>query len=229
MRSVKLIPSLAAAAMLLALTPAGASAIGRAHKHPSPNGRCAVNINVAPAGQITAGDFVLVWGQLRCHGRGSSVGAKTVTLLQRTASSGGFGVAQTTPTDAHGFYEFNVTSVQNTSTFFVRSHGAASGRRTVPVAAEVTLNEPADGTQLFTGPANKVTFTGTVSPANVGALVVLQRQNAVTGNEWRRIDSGRVVAGGDLFDHAHVRAFRAMPTSACWCAAAGATFRASRT
>ncbi len=195
MRSLKLLPGVAAAAMLLALTPAGASAIGRAHKHPSPSGRCNVNINVEP-GQITAGEPVVVWGRLRCHGRGSNVDAKTVTLLARTASSGGFGVAQTILTDPHGFYEFNLTAVQNNTTLFVRSHGAASGHRTVGVAAQVTLNEPPDGTQLFTGPANKVGFTGTVNPADLGALVVLQRQNALTGNEWRRIDTGRVAAGG---------------------------------
>jgi hypothetical protein len=41
-----------------------------------------------------------------------------------------------------------------------------------------------------------VTFTGTVIPADAGARVILQRQNAVTGNEWRRIDSGRVTTGG---------------------------------
>jgi hypothetical protein len=197
MRSLKLLGITAAAAALLALAgPAGASAGARtAVKHSSPNGRCAVNINVEP-GQITAGDPVVVWGRLRCHGRGSNVDAKTVTLLQRTASSGGFGVAQTILTDPHGFYEFNLTAVQNNTTLFVRSHGAASGHRTVTVAAQVTLNEPPDGTQLFTGPANKVTFTGTVNPADVGARLVLQRQNAVTGNEWRRIDTGRVGAGG---------------------------------
>jgi hypothetical protein len=197
MRSLKLLGILAAAAALVAVAaPAGASASARtAVKHSSPNGRCAININVAP-GQITAGDSVVVFGRLRCHGRGSNVAAQTVTLLQRTSSSGGFGVAQTTPTDTHGFYEFTVAGVQNTGSFFVRAHRAASGRRTVQVAAQVTLNEPPEGTQLFTGPANKVTFTGAVNPADVGARVVLQRQNAVTGNEWHRIDLGHVSAGG---------------------------------
>ena len=35
---------------------------------------------------------------------------QTVTLLERTAASGGFGVAQTTTTDAHGFYELTVAA-----------------------------------------------------------------------------------------------------------------------
>lgn len=198
MRSLKLLGIVAAAAALVAAAgPAGASASARtAVRHPSPNGRCAVNINVAPGHLINAGESVFVWGRLRCHGRGSNVASQTVTLLQRTSSSGGFGGAQTALTDSHGFYEFTVTGVENNSSFFVRSHGAASGRRTVSVEAAVTLNGPPEGTQLFTGPANKVTFTGTVNPADVGARVVLQRQNAVTGNEWRRIDVGHVAAGG---------------------------------
>lgn len=193
MRSIKLVPGVtAAAAMLLALTPAGALA---AHKHPSPNGRCEVNINVAPR-QITAGDSVVIFGRLRCQGRAQGVADRTVTLLERTSMTGGFGAVQTTSTDSGGFYEFTVTGVQNNSTFYVRAHGAASGRRTVDAAALVTLNGPPEGTQLLTGSANKVTFTGTVSPADAGARVVLQRQNAITGNEWHRIDFGRVSLTG---------------------------------
>jgi hypothetical protein len=197
MRSFKLLGRVAAAVALLAVAgPAGASANGRAAgKHRSPNGRCAVNINVAP-GQITAGDSVVVWGRLRCTGRSSTVAGQTVTLLERTSSSGGFGVAQSTLTNTSGFYELTVSGVQNNTSFFVRAHHAASGRRTVNVAAQVTLTGPPEGTQLLTGPANKVTFTGTVNPANVGARVILQRQNAATGNEWHRIDLGHVAVGG---------------------------------
>ncbi len=193
MRSVKLIPSLAAAVTLLAPTLAGAAATG---KHPSPNGGCAVNIKVAPR-QITAGDPLVIFGRLRCHGRPSTGAAgQTVTLLQHTAAAPGFGVLQTTTTDPGGFYQLTVAGVKANSVFYVRSHGAASGRRTVKVAAEVTLSGPAEGTQLFTGAANKVTFTGTVSPADAGARVVLQRQNAATGNEWHRIDLGQVSPEG---------------------------------
>ena len=192
MRSIKLVPGIAAAAaMLLALTPAGALA----HKHSSPSGRCEVNINVAPR-QITAGDSVVVFGRLRCQGRAQSAADRTVTLLERTSATGGFGAVQTTSTDNRGFYELTLAGVQNNSTLFVRAHGAASGRRTVNAAAEVTLSGPPEGTQLLTGSANQVTFAGTVSPADAGAQVLLQRQNAVTGNEWHRIDFGQVSATG---------------------------------
>ena len=201
MRSRTLIPTLALAAMLLTPIAAASASSGRAGgrqatRHPSPNGRCSVNINVAPR-QISSGDSVVVFGQLRCRPARLAAG-QTVTLLQRTVEAPGYGPVQTTTTGPLGFYELTLPGVSANSSFFVRSHGAASGRRTVKVAAEVTLSGPPEGTQLLTGVANRVTFTGTVSPADAGALVVLQRQNAVTGNEWHRIDFGQVSAGGSF-------------------------------
>jgi hypothetical protein len=202
MRSVKLIgspvlASLAAAAALLAPALAGASPVGTAAaKHPSPNGRCGVNINVAPR-LIDAGDSLVVFGRLHCRSSSGAAG-KAVKLLRHTSGTPGFSVIQGTSTDAHGFYEFTVADVETNSVYFVRSHGAASGSRSVRVGAEVTLNGPAEGTVLLTGPANKVTFTGTVSPADAGARVILQRQNAISGNEWHRIDRGTVSSTGSF-------------------------------
>ncbi len=63
---------------------------------------------------------------------------------------------------------------------------------------QVTLTGPPEGTQIETGAPNQETFSGTVTPAtDVGARVILQRQNAVTGDEWHRIGVGQVEAGGD--------------------------------
>jgi len=193
MRSARLVPTLAVAAGLLSPAPAAWANGREAVKHPSPNGRCAVNINVAPE-QITAGDSVVAFGQLRCRDQNQAAG-QTVSLLERATATPGFGVVQTSTTSAQGFYEFTV-GLEANSDFYVRSHGAASGRRTVKVGAQVTLSGPPEGTQIFTGRPSRVTFTGTVSPIDIGALVVLQRQNAVTGNEWHRIDLGRVTAAG---------------------------------
>ncbi len=78
----------------------------------------------------------------------------------------------------------------------VSARGTHSAGKRIRVAAQVTLSGPPAGTQLLTGHPNAVTFTGTVSPADVGARVILQRQNAATGGEWRRIDRGVVSAGG---------------------------------
>jgi hypothetical protein len=191
MRSSKLITAIVAAFGLLALTPAGASA----HRHLSPNGRCAVRLNVAPR-QITAGESVIAFGRLVCVHRANAAG-QVVTLFERSGTPG-YTLAQSTTTGAHGFYEFTQTGVLSNSSFYVRSHGAQSGHENVRVAAQVTLSGPAEGTQLLTGAPNRVAFTGTVNPADAGARVILQRQNALTGNEWHRIDVGRVGPEGDF-------------------------------
>jgi hypothetical protein len=192
MRSSRLVPAIVAAAVSLALAPTGAAA----RKHPSPSGRCGVNLNVAPR-QITAGDSIVAFGRLRCTRRVSAAG-QTVQLFEHSAGTPGYTLVQSTTTDARGFYELTQAGVQSDSSFYVRSHGAQSGRRHVRVAAQVTLSGPPEGTQLLTGRPNQVTFTGTVSPADVGARVILQRQNALTGNEWRRIDRGTVGPGGSF-------------------------------
>jgi hypothetical protein len=196
MRSFRLVSAIVAAASLLALAPAGASA----HKHSNPSGRCSVNLNVAPR-QITAGDPVVAFGRLDCTRRANAAG-QTVQLFEHVHGTPGYALAQSTTTDARGFYEMTQTGVQSDSSFYVRSHRAQSGRRHVRVAAQVSLVGPPEGTQLLTGRPNKVTFTGTVSPADAGASVILQRQNAVTGNEWRRIDRG-VVAPNGTFSIVH--------------------------
>ncbi len=190
MRSFRLVPAIVAVASLLA----PAAAVARPHKHSNPSGRCNVNLNVAPR-QITAGDSVLAFGRLRCA-RPANAAGQAVQLFEHVHGTAGYTLAQSSTTDARGFYELTQIGVQSDASFYVRSHRAQSARRHVRVAAQVTLAGPPEGTQLLTGHPNRVTFTGTVNPADVGARVILQRQNALTGNEWRRIDSGTVGAGG---------------------------------
>jgi hypothetical protein len=190
MRLEKLGPALVAATSLLALAPAAASA----HKHPSPRGRCAINIRVAER-QITAGEQVEVKGRLKCIPR-ALAGSQTVTLYEHVAGTAGYVPAQSTTTDVNGFYKFTPPALSENTSFYVRSHGAQSGHEKARVALRVTLTGPPEGTQITTGAPNKQTFSGTVSPADVGARVILQRQNAVTGNEWHRIGIGSVETGG---------------------------------
>jgi hypothetical protein len=192
MRLRKLASVLVTGVSLIALAPASASAF----KHSSPTGRCRVGINVAPR-QITAGDPVVIFGRLICRGRASDAG-QVVKLFHRIPSAPGFSYVGSTTTDSNGFYEFARADgvVETNRAWFVRSHGAQSAHKAIKVAAQVTLAGPAEGTQILTGRANKVTFTGTVTPADVGARVILQRQNATTGSEWHRIDIGQVGAGG---------------------------------
>jgi hypothetical protein len=183
----------AAAILLMLLIPSAALA----RKHPSP--RCNVSIDVAPP-RITAGDPVVIFGQLRCSPGRRAAGQPVRLYHHLIGGPPGFTYVQSTTTDAHGFYEFARADgvVETNRAWFVRSHGAQSASRRIRVAAQVTLSGPPEGSQLLTGPANKVTFSGKVSPEDVGARVVLQRQNATTGSEWRRIDLGVVQPGGSF-------------------------------
>jgi hypothetical protein len=193
MRSRILIPAVMVIISLFAFAPSSAFA----HKHRSFNGRCGVSMNVAPH-QVFAGEQVIVFGRLRCANPANAAGQE-VKLFHHLLGTPGFTFAQSTTTDAGGFYEIVGADapLETNRSFYVRSHTARSATRHVWVAAQVTLAGPPEG-QLLTGFPNRVTFTGTVSPADVGARVILQRQNATTGNDWHRIDSGVVDASGNF-------------------------------
>ncbi|MBS1871452.1 MAG: hypothetical protein JSS99_17505 [Actinobacteria bacterium] len=62
----------------------------------------------------------------------------------------------------------------------------------VRVAATVTLDQPSG--DLTT--ATPIAFTGTVSPANAGHRVLLQRQASALGDRWVTVDGGFVRADG---------------------------------
>jgi hypothetical protein len=191
MRLGKLGPATIAAASLLALAPAAASA----HKHPSPLGRCRINISLSPR-QVTAGESTEISGRLACN-RQANAGGQVVTLYAHAAGTAGYVPVQSTTTETNRAYKFSTAAEDTNTSFYVRSHGAQSGRRRLRVAAQVTLSGPPEGTQIETGAPNRETFSGTVTPASdVGARVILQRQNAVTGDEWHRIGIGQVQAGG---------------------------------
>lgn len=197
------VAALAIALLILASTAASA------HRHPSFGGGCRIDVNVAPH-EITAGDPVVIFGRLVCRrpGREANQAVKLYHHLRGPfRGSFGFTYVQSTSTGAHGFYEFARADgvVDTNRSWFVRSRTVQSRRASVKVAAQVTLAGPPEGAQILTGVPNAVTFTGTVSPADVGARVVLQRQNAESGGDWRRIDDGRVAPGGSF---SIVHAFR---------------------
>jgi len=60
------------------------------------------------------------------------------------------------------------------------------------IAATVTLDQPTG--DLTT--ATPITFTGTVSPANAGHRILLQRQAGLLGDRWVPLDGGFVRADG---------------------------------
>jgi len=219
MRSIKLVPALAAVASL-ALAPAGASAAHHALKHGHAkhhrtalrNGGCRLTINAAPR-FLEAGESAEVFGQLICAS-GVNVAAQAVTVVQHSAGAPSDTTLPAT-TDEHGVYKVATAALQTNSEFSASANGAQSARRRVTVAPKVTLTTPTtpvEGSQLLTGAGpftgthdralarvrNLITFSGTVSAEEQGAEVVLQRQNAIRGEDWHRIDRGRVQAGGSF-------------------------------
>jgi hypothetical protein len=197
MRSIKPVPAVAAlASVLLALVPAGASAAKHVKRHARAGaGGCHLKINAAPR-LVEAGESALVFGQLICSGA-TSAANQTVTVLESSAPAPTLTTAGTATTDAGGNYQLTTPALQTNSKFSATALGAHSGKRTIRVSPKVTLSGPPDGSQLFTGAgpfkrarglrSNTVNFSGTVSPALVGATVALQRENTVGIEEWHRI------------------------------------------
>jgi hypothetical protein len=207
MRSPKLTSAILAAAALLVLATAGTAA-ARVHthinhRHASGVAGCKISLQVAPR-LITSGESVLASGQATAC---TPAEGQTVTIYQRPAGSPGYSVAGTTTTGKQGVYQVPLGPLTNNSVFYAAVGTAASGHRQVKVAAQVTLVGPPEGKSLFegikTGRSNAVTFSGAVSPNDAGAIVVLQRQNAVRGNEWGWIARTIVDAEGH-FSITHV-------------------------
>lgn len=201
MRSSKLTSAIMAAAALLALATAGAAA-ALPHSHPRfSHGRragvCRVSLRVAPR-LVTTGETALAYGTATCGG--SAEAGQTVTLYERAAGSPGFTLAGTTTTASQGAYQLTTPALSANSVFYATVGTGQSLRRQVKVAAQVTLAGPPESKTLFagihTGRRNAVTFTGTVSPDDAGAIAVLQRENALRGNEWHRIGQTIVNSSG---------------------------------
>jgi hypothetical protein len=204
MRSYKLSSAILAAAALLALATAGAASARTPH-HKRNSGiqgaNCRTTLNVAPR-LITTGETALAFGRSLCP-------AQTVTLYQRAVGGPGYAVAGTTTTDAKGFWQITLAPQTNNSQIYA-AVGASTSRRVLErVAAQVSLVGPPESKQVLaglkTGRANAVTFSGTVSPNDAGALLVLQRENAIKGNEWHQIGHTLVnSSGGFALTHVFV-------------------------
>lgn len=221
MRSIRLILALTTAAAVT-VAPTSASAAkhrGLRHSHgtAATPGHCKLTINVAPR-FVQAGEAAEAFGQLTCK-NGQSTAGQPVTIVQRSSGAPAPTSGAAT-TDGLGNYRFVSGALQTNSLFRASVSGAHSGARRVTVAANVSLSTPptpSDGSELLTGAglflgpnghrltrvSNRITFAGTVSAAEQGAEVILQRQNTVLGEGWHRVDRGVVQAGG-AFSIAHV-------------------------
>ena len=214
MRSSKLVLAVAAIATAsLALLPAGAQAAKHRHvakpqRQAVHNGNCRLRIQAAPR-FVQAGEAAVVSGTLLCSPQ-TTVSGQAVTVYEHSAGSTGQSVAGTTTTDSSGNFKVPTPPLSTNSTFYAVIGAAHSSHRAVKVQPKLTVSGPPDGAQLFTGFGpfkttgtahnplqNVVRFSGTVSPTDAGAKVVLQRENTVGVEEWRRIDSGVVDREGN--------------------------------
>ncbi len=213
MRSFRLTAVLAAASALFVLGAGSASAVPLlGHKHAGSGGKCRLSL-VAEPHTIAIGEKVEIFGQLLCLG--TSGEGQTVTIYGQTGPSKGVlkllgssagTVLGTATTGAGGFYSFTQADVTDNVTFFARALGARSADKRVRITPVLSLKGPSEKLPLLTGAHNRVTFKGIVEPADEGAEVVLQRQNATSGEEWHVIQRGFVGAGGAYsFSHNFVR------------------------
>jgi hypothetical protein len=201
MRSIKLVPFLAAAATLLAIVPAGASA-RRAHNAAGHVTRpCRIHLDI-PKVPIANGESATVFGRVICPRLAQSAG-RQITLFEQSAPKPGFTSVGTAATEANGAFQITPPVFTTNSTFYAVSEGAQSSHRTIRVQAPIAVGPPTppDGAQLFAAGGRKlkrppVTFAGEVSPLDAGATVVLQREIATASEEWRLIGRGTVDALG---------------------------------
>ena len=159
-------------------------------------GECSVEIQ-ATASILTAGEPLSLTGKLSCPEAASAAG-QPVSLFQKIARTPGFNVLATTTTAADGSFQLTPEGLETNSIFYVRAGDAHSDRISVKIAPQVTISAPLAGAQLLIGAAHAahagindgsaVTFTGTVSPADSGATVSLQRE--YRKGAWHRIGGG---------------------------------------
>ena len=199
MRSPKLTSAILAAAALLVLATAGPAA-ARIHAHPHNHRNaavgkgCRVTLNVAPR-LVTAGETALASGQAAC----TPAEGQKVVIYEKPTGPGGYSIAAETVTGKGGLYEAKVGPLTANTVFYATTGSVPSPHRQVRVAPQVTFEGPPEGKELFTGFAASKNnlFSGTVNPKEAGLLVVLQRENAVKGNEWHRIAATLTDANGN--------------------------------
>jgi len=201
MRTTKLISAAMAAGALMAPAVASAARLHPiSHRHQSLAGGCVVS-EVAEPRMITSGESAQVYGRLACGGVAET--GQTVTVYQHSAGTAGFTALPTTTTGAGGFYQVTASKITTDSTFYAVAAGARSANRVVRVSPIVTVIGPGEtptshpeSKVLMTGQRNAVTFIGTVSPADQGAQITLQRESSTAFEEWKGIQNGVVGFGG---------------------------------
>lgn len=206
--SKRLLTAISATSVLLLAAPSLADAAvaargphrtPRAHKRALSAAGCRISLAVEPH-RITSGETPQLFGRLTCP-NGTETTGQTVTAYGRSAGAPA-SVLGTATTVAGGFYTVVAPATTANTIFYTAAAGAISPSRPVVVAPQVTLSGPSEGKALFTGLRSRVTFAGTVTPADPGATVVLQREAATADEEWVPIQRG-VLGPGGAYDLVH--------------------------
>jgi hypothetical protein len=147
--------------------------------------------------RVIYGGKVAITGQLT----GADNAGEDITLDEDPYPFGAFNKLATTVTNSTGAYSFSVTPTVNTK---YRASAKSKSPATSPVVLvkvapritiKVTDKTPAQG--------QKVTFSGTVTPAHDGQPILLQRQS---GETWKTVATGTLVdAGTELSKYSFTR------------------------
>jgi|GEM_PF-956230 len=170
-------------------------------------GSCHVEIEVASR-HLTVGESAAVDGSLTCP-IPAEAAEQTIAIYQHTVGTPGFLAAGAATAQASGAFLFTTEALEANSVFYARASHSHSHRVSVKVAPLVTISGPPAGAQLaiarHRGAANAsastsggdtVTFSGTISPDQAGAPVVLQREGVNIQESWSRLALGVVGADG---------------------------------
>lgn len=176
------------------------------HERRAGRGSCILTLDVPHT--ASAGDTPQATGKLTCDETAAAAGA-SVEILERDAGSHGFATAATAVSEPDGSYAVALAPLEGSVYVYARFGRARSPREAIRVTPLVTLAGPAHGAVLpmtrRRAAQTPVTFSGTVSPSDAGAVVALQRERPVGSGSWHRVASSRV---GDEGSFSFSRLFR---------------------
>lgn len=159
--------------------------------------RCRLSLS-ASASRLTAGETPVLSGRLECPSEEAA--GRTVTIEQHSAGLHGFRAVGTAITGPEGEFHFLGAALSANSSFRARAQGARAARAAVRVLPAITLAAPPPDAPLLprsrAGAAlsRSVTFSGVLTPARSGTVVLLQRQSPA-GERWWTI--ARAVTSAD--------------------------------
>jgi hypothetical protein len=174
------------------------SAGGAPGDEPSASNQRPCHLAVAPASRITRGETVTVIGKLVCP---SGVSAAEVPVtLYRHEPARALALLGTATTAADGSFQLKPAAFDTNGILYFRTPQARDARTVVRVAPQVTLTATSQASVASghsrPGVRARATFTGSVSPADAGALVTLQIAYVESAERWRSVAFGRVEPDG---------------------------------